>query len=204
MPMTLSLEDGEAAARKMRLILLNHPEVITVVSQHGRPDNGSDASPFSNVELFVPLKPYDQWPKGLTKEKLTEQIQAEFQSELPGSQLQLLPIYPGQHRGGYLGGQRRQLGQDHRAESDPAGEVCRASPGRDEPGSRDCRPGHLPGPRAAESQYQGGSRQSGSVWPQFRRCELGHPGGDGRCGGHHGAGGRPPVQPGRAFRARIP
>ena len=84
MPMTLSLQDGEAATRKMRLILLKHPEVITVVSQHGRPDNGSDASPFSNVELFVPLKPFDQWPKGLTKEKLTEQIQAEFESELPG------------------------------------------------------------------------------------------------------------------------
>jgi cobalt-zinc-cadmium resistance protein CzcA len=68
----------------MRLILLKHPEVITVVSQHGRPDNGSDASPFSNVELFVPLKPFDQWPKGLTKEKLTEKLQEEFQSELPG------------------------------------------------------------------------------------------------------------------------
>jgi cobalt-zinc-cadmium resistance protein CzcA len=84
MPMTLSLEDGEAATRKMRLILLQHPEVVTVVSQHGRPDNGSDASPFSNVELFVPLKPTDEWPKGVTKEKLTEQIQAEFQSALPG------------------------------------------------------------------------------------------------------------------------
>ncbi len=84
MPMTLSLEDGEAASRKMRLILLKYPEVVTVVSQHGRPDNGSDASPFSNVELFVPLKPSDEWPKGLTKEKLTQQIQAEFQSELPG------------------------------------------------------------------------------------------------------------------------
>jgi cobalt-zinc-cadmium resistance protein CzcA len=84
MPMTLSLQDGEAATRKMRMILLRHPEVITVVSQHGRPDDGSDASPFSNVELFVPLKPYDQWPKGLTKEKLTERIQAEFEKELPG------------------------------------------------------------------------------------------------------------------------
>ena len=53
MPITLSLEDGEAASRKMREILLRHPEVITVVSQHGRPDDGSDASPFSNVE-FLP------------------------------------------------------------------------------------------------------------------------------------------------------
>jgi heavy metal efflux system protein len=84
LPMTTSLQDGEAATRKMRLILLKYPEVVTVVSQHGRPDDGSDASPFSNVELFVPLKPYDQWPKGMTKEKLINQALAEFQDELPG------------------------------------------------------------------------------------------------------------------------
>ena len=84
LPPTLSLEDGEAATRKIRLILLKHPEVMTVVSQHGRPDNGSDASAFSNVELFVPLKPYDEWPRGLTKDKLTEELQQEFNAELPG------------------------------------------------------------------------------------------------------------------------
>ncbi len=84
MPITLSLQDGEAATRKMREILLRHPEVITVVSQHGRPDDGSDAAPFSNVELFAPLKPFDEWPKGATKDKLTDQIQAEFDNELPG------------------------------------------------------------------------------------------------------------------------
>jgi cobalt-zinc-cadmium resistance protein CzcA len=84
MPSTLSLEDGEAATRKMRLILLRHPEIITVTSQHGRPDNGTDASPFSNVELFCPLKPMDQWPAGMTKDKLTDEIQTEFEKELPG------------------------------------------------------------------------------------------------------------------------
>jgi cobalt-zinc-cadmium resistance protein CzcA len=84
MPTTLSLVDGEAASRKMREILLRHSQVITVVSQHGRPDDGSDASPFSNVELFAPLKPLDEWPRGLTKDKLTEQVQAEFDNELPG------------------------------------------------------------------------------------------------------------------------
>ena len=84
MPITLSLQDGEAAARKMRLILLRHPEIVTVISQHGRPDDGSDASPFSNVELFAPLKPFDEWPKGMDKEKLTEQLQQEFNNELPG------------------------------------------------------------------------------------------------------------------------
>ncbi len=84
MPPTISLDDGTQATRKMREILLRHPEVVTVVSQHGRPDNGSDPSPFSNVELFVPLKPFEQWPAGLTKEKLTSIVQKEFENELPG------------------------------------------------------------------------------------------------------------------------
>ena len=87
MPPTMGLNAGTEVTRKLREILLRHPEVITVVSQHGRPDNGSDASPFSNVELFVPLKPYDQWPWGLTKEKLTAQIQKEYEDELPGVNL---------------------------------------------------------------------------------------------------------------------
>jgi len=84
MPSTMSLDAGTAVTGKMREILLRHPEVITVVSQHGRPDNGSDASPFSNVELFAPLKPFDEWPANLTKEKLTEELQKEFEEELPG------------------------------------------------------------------------------------------------------------------------
>jgi heavy metal efflux system protein len=85
MPMSLSLQDGEAAAKKMRDILRSYTnEVITVVSQHGRPDDGSDASPFSNVELFAPLKPFDEWPKGETKEDLTERIQKQFNEQMPG------------------------------------------------------------------------------------------------------------------------
>jgi heavy metal efflux system protein len=84
MPQTMSLDAGTEATRKMREILLRHPEIITVVSQHGRPDNGSDASPFSNVELFAPLKNFDEWPSGLTKEKLTAQLQDEFSAALPG------------------------------------------------------------------------------------------------------------------------
>lgn len=84
LPPTISLDDGTKATAKMREILLRHPEIITVVSQHGRPDNGSDASPFSNVELFAPLKPFDQWPSGLTKAILTEQLQKDFSEELPG------------------------------------------------------------------------------------------------------------------------
>jgi cobalt-zinc-cadmium resistance protein CzcA len=84
LPPTMTLNAGTEAAQKMREILLRYPEVITVASQHGRPDNGTDASPFSNIELFVPLKKLDEWPAGVTKESLTNDVQAAFTKELPG------------------------------------------------------------------------------------------------------------------------
>ena len=84
MPPTISLEAGMPIVDKIREILLKHPEVITVVSQHGRPDNGSDAAGFSNAEFFVPLTPFEQWPAGLSKEKLIEELQNEFAREFVG------------------------------------------------------------------------------------------------------------------------
>jgi cobalt-zinc-cadmium resistance protein CzcA len=84
MPPTISLEAGMPVVDKMREILHRHPEVITVVSQHGRPDNGSDAAGFFNAEFFVPLKPFDQWAAGMTKEKLIDQLQKEFANEFTG------------------------------------------------------------------------------------------------------------------------
>jgi cobalt-zinc-cadmium resistance protein CzcA len=84
MPPTISLEAGMPIVNRLREIILNYPEVITVVSQHGRPDNGSDAAGFFNAEFFVPLKPFDEWPKGVTKEKLIDEMQSAFTSEFPG------------------------------------------------------------------------------------------------------------------------
>jgi heavy metal efflux system protein len=84
MPPTISLESAMPAVTRMRHILLSHPEVITVVSQHGRPDDGSDAAGFYNAEFFAPLKPFEQWPRGLTKEKLVEELQSEFSKEFVG------------------------------------------------------------------------------------------------------------------------
>ena len=84
MPPTISLEAGMPIVNRLREILLTHPEVITVVSQHGRPDNGSDATGFFNAEFFVPLKPFDEWRKGMDKEKLIDQLQAEFSNEFAG------------------------------------------------------------------------------------------------------------------------
>jgi cobalt-zinc-cadmium resistance protein CzcA len=68
----------------MREILKTHDEVITVVSQHGRPDDGSDPAGFYNVELFVTLKPFEQWRSGYVKSMLVTDVQREFSSQFPG------------------------------------------------------------------------------------------------------------------------
>ena len=84
MPPTISLEAGMPIINKIREILLRHPEVITVVSQHGRPDDGSDAAGFNNAEFFVPLKPFDEWAPDMTKDKLIDELQSEVSDEIIG------------------------------------------------------------------------------------------------------------------------
>ncbi len=84
MPPTISLEAGMPIVDKIRRILLRYPEVITVVSQHGRPDDGSDATGFFNAEFFVPLKPFDEWPPHVDKAMLINQMQAEFAKQFVG------------------------------------------------------------------------------------------------------------------------
>ena len=84
MPPTISLETGESYVSKMRDVMRGFPEVTTVVSQHGRPDDGTDSTGFFNAEFFVPLKPFDKWPSGLTKEKLIEKMKDELEKEFVG------------------------------------------------------------------------------------------------------------------------
>ncbi len=85
LPPTISLQAGDAMVNRMRQIIDAYPEVITVTSQHGRPDDGSDASGFNNVELFCPLKPFDQWPHGENKAKLIAQLQKQLTGEFVGT-----------------------------------------------------------------------------------------------------------------------
>jgi cobalt-zinc-cadmium resistance protein CzcA len=84
MPASISLEEGNAYVNRMRTLIKEYPEVETVISQNGRPDDGTDATGYFNAEFFVPLKPFDTWPKGVDKEKLTEEISARMQQEFPG------------------------------------------------------------------------------------------------------------------------
>jgi cobalt-zinc-cadmium resistance protein CzcA len=56
-----SLTEGERFATQSRHIFASFPEVTTVVSQAGAPDDGTDTGGFGNTEFFVDLKPKDQW-----------------------------------------------------------------------------------------------------------------------------------------------
>src|SRR6516162_4840645 len=84
LPPTISLEEAEGYANRMRQIIRSFPEVQTVLSQLGRPDDGTDTTGFFNLEFNVPLKPFATWPPKVDKEKLTRQINAALEWPFPG------------------------------------------------------------------------------------------------------------------------
>ena len=84
MPSSISLEAGNAYANEMRRIFQSYPEIATVVSQQGRPDDGTDASGFFNAEFFVPMRPENKWRKGVTKEGLTKELSDKLSERFPG------------------------------------------------------------------------------------------------------------------------
>lgn len=84
LPPSISLEAGQPIVNGIRKIIAEYPEVDRVTSTHGRPDDGTDPTGFFNAEFYTPLKPADQWPAGVTKEKLTAELQAKLQARYPG------------------------------------------------------------------------------------------------------------------------
>jgi heavy metal efflux system protein len=83
-PQSISLEDSDTYVNRMRVLMSKYSEVQSVVSQHGRPDDGTDATGFFNAEFFVPLKPFDTWPRGMDKDKLTQAMTNALEQEFPG------------------------------------------------------------------------------------------------------------------------
>jgi cobalt-zinc-cadmium resistance protein CzcA len=84
LPPTISLEEGNVYVNEMRKLIRSRPEVESVVSQHGRPDDGTDAAGLFNAEFFAPLKPASEWPGTHDKDELTAQLLAQLQDKFPG------------------------------------------------------------------------------------------------------------------------
>jgi heavy metal efflux system protein len=63
-------DEGNRLMTQARIILASFPEVTQVVSQVGRPDDGTDTTGFFNTEYFVDLKPKDQWRTVFREDKV--------------------------------------------------------------------------------------------------------------------------------------
>src|SRR5215813_9761056 len=82
-PPGISISETMRLSRRVREILSNYPVVSSVVSKAGRPEDGTDPKPINMAEFFVDMKPPEEWPKGLTREKLIEELDKQM-DELPG------------------------------------------------------------------------------------------------------------------------
>lgn len=78
MPMSISLPESVRQTIEMRHIFQEFPEVKGVISQTGRPNDGTDPTGFYNIEFLVDIYPQDDWKRGLNKEQLVEQMQAKL------------------------------------------------------------------------------------------------------------------------------
>jgi len=87
LPLTTSLSNSDEVMGGVRRVFPSFPEVTQVVSQAGRPDDGSDKTGFFNQEYFVDLKDPSEWPRGLTKDELVSQMDKEISAHNPGIQM---------------------------------------------------------------------------------------------------------------------
>jgi cobalt-zinc-cadmium resistance protein CzcA len=84
MPPTISLKEGERSVNRMRHLIGSFPEVGTILSQLGRPDDGTGTNPTSDAEFLVPFKPRAEWPKGIDRDRLIHDMDAALKARFPG------------------------------------------------------------------------------------------------------------------------
>ena len=84
-PMSISLPQAKILADSMRYDLLRFPEVHEVISQIGRPDDGTDPKGFYDVECLVDLYPKEKWKSHLTKDQLIDKMQERLDSKYVGA-----------------------------------------------------------------------------------------------------------------------
>ncbi len=84
MPVDISFEQADHLATEIRGIFRQYPETVSVVSQLGRPDDGTDPTSFFNAEFLVNLRPKKEWrPEVTSKVALIEAIEQRL-SRIPG------------------------------------------------------------------------------------------------------------------------
>jgi heavy metal efflux system protein len=85
-PLSTSLEQSVKLANEMRKVFLSFDEVKQVMSQTGRPNDGTDATGFYNIEFHVDIYPENKWKRGESKEELIRRMQEKLKY-IPGIDL---------------------------------------------------------------------------------------------------------------------
>ncbi|TDQ06967.1 efflux RND transporter permease subunit [Pedobacter metabolipauper] len=85
-PLSISLNETKKLSNEMRKIFLSFEEVKQVMSQTGRPNDGTDATGFYNMEFHVDIYPRKEWKRKQSKEQLIERMQEKLKS-FPGISL---------------------------------------------------------------------------------------------------------------------
>ena len=85
LPESISPTEAARLTKKERLIFASYPEVNTVVSQIGRPDDGTDVGGFNMVETYVELLPEEKWNTAKSREELTALMNKRLAEEIPGA-----------------------------------------------------------------------------------------------------------------------
>ena len=83
MPPGISVSETSRVTARLRSEILKFPEVVSTISQAGRPEDGTDPKPINMVEIFVDLKPQEEWTRKISKEKLIEEMQGSLEA-IPG------------------------------------------------------------------------------------------------------------------------
>lgn len=85
-PLSISLDETKKLSNDIRKIFLSFEEVKQVMSQTGRPNDGTDATGFYNMEFHVDIYPKKEWKRKETKEQLIERMQEKLKT-FPGISL---------------------------------------------------------------------------------------------------------------------
>jgi heavy metal efflux system protein len=83
LPPGISVSEVSKMCARIRATLRQFPEVVQVISQAGRPEDGTDPKPINMLEVFVDLKHPSQWTRKITKDQLVEQIEGALDT-IPG------------------------------------------------------------------------------------------------------------------------
>ena len=83
LPPGISVSETSRQMARVRAILRSFPEVVAVVSKAGRPEDGTDPKMINMAEVFVDLKPQDQWPRGTSRTALYDAMNDKL-SAIPG------------------------------------------------------------------------------------------------------------------------